>query len=708
MNTDTKNKSKKQLPRKQSKLSRLSFAGIFAFLMICTFFTMIMLMFSKTNDFPVNTDVINVKQCWTRGEYSKLYSYFINEIDKFKYWQAYQAALKLEELDKNNSLFLDDENIQVNADIKRLVEIVAQSVPNDFKNFAEKRIEFQSVIKSIKKQFIILCPNLRQAEAQLGSENIDIEIIKRIPRWVFASGFEAEIAVNTRLFPDYIEFLKLRMHGDFKKDTMHDITELIDRFQYSFKHFMSRSIIRNFGRKLVGMPEIYTFAEKERKISLNEKIEALHVLFEFIRDNVAIVSADRSYVPTYPLDTLYRGYGGIKSVNYLFSDLVSAVLDINSFEISFTDSDARPLMCLLFDEKQGRHYLFGFDFVNSIPLLNSQGELLDIIDFYNGAESAEPLIIENCSYLNEIRQGGKFKPKYFGNLFQFESSISLYLNNDIDIDIRPLPSERNLYRNKVLLPSTDNYPNVQNFLELSEILVVWGDILPSKLPIMLLELTSKKNRTKYFNMLLNSKAKNVNMHARKKLLIHGWHEDVNTDFSAAETDYFTEEHYWKHIKQNWIMLLNGIDNTSAMLPFQGSAALFGHILIENYRQFKISAVQALFQSGLLHYNSILTASHSSTSVSANAEKASVYFSDFIKKVEFENEIQFCDDIFPGALIAQARYLLAKCSTLTGKNEKAVEMLKKMVDDDCKPVASMIALKYGFNSVSKHKNQTRKK
>ena len=664
-----------------------------------------MQIFTKTSDFPVTSGVIDVKQSWSRGEYNKLYSYFINEIEKFKYWQAYQASLKLSEMDKNDTLFLNDDNTQVNADVSELVEIVAQSVPKEFQEYAEKHVEFKSVIKSIKQKFFTLCPNRKQAEYLLGSQSYNIDIIKEIPFWVFASGYEAGIASKTREFADFVEFLKLRMSSEFDKDKMSNISELITRFNYSFKQFLSRSILRNFGRKLVDLPEIYTFAEKERQMSFSEKIRALHTLFEFIRDNVAVVSADRSYVAAYPLDTLFRGYGDIESVNYLFSDLVSAVLDINSFEISFDDSDAKPLICLLLDEKQSSHCLFGFDFRNSIPLLNSKGRLLDLIDFCNGIENAEPIIAEFCPYLAEIQTGGKFNPRFYANLFQFESSISLYLNNEIGMDIRPLPEKRNIFRNKVLLSKTVISTNL---VELTEILDVWGDIFPANLPQKLFQMTSAKNRSEYFNLLLNSKAANINMHTRKKSFIYGWNEDVNTDFANAETDYLTEEHTMKHINQNWLMLLNSIDNTSAMLPFRGSAALFGHILIENYRQFKISAMQALFQSGLFHYNSILMDSLSEEmSVSVTAEKASVYFSDFLKKIEIEKEISFNNDFFPGALIAQARFLLARCSNMSGNDEKAVEMLENMIDDNCKPAACKLVLKYGFNYFGKNKTQTRK-
>ncbi len=705
MKTDTKNTAIRPISQTQTRFSRLSVLGIFTFPLILTFIIMIMLIFQKTNDFPENSGLIDVKQCWARGEYNKLYSYFIKEINKFKYWQAYQAALKLNEMDKNDTLFLDVDNIQDSTDARELVEIVAQSVPKEFQDYAEKRVEFQSVIESIKQKYITLCPNRKQAENQLGSESFDIEIIKNIPNWVFASGYESAIASKTSEFTDYVEFLKLRMQGDINKDKMNDITELLSRFNYSFKQFLSRSIIRYFGRKLVGLPEIYTFAEKERQMSFDEKIRALHILFEFVRDNVAIVNADRSYVPAYPLDTLYRGYGDIESVNFLFSDLISAVLDINSFEISITNTDARPLICLLFNEKQGKHCLYGFDFRDSTPLLNSDGELLDIINFCSRSEDAEPIIVEYCPYLAEIQSGGKFNPKFYANLFQLESSVSLYLNNVIGLDIRPLPEKRNVFRNEVLLPK-----NVisKNLVELTEILDVWGDILPSALPQKLFMITSINKRSEYFNLLLNCKAVTVNMNTRKKLLIYDWYEDANTDFSIAETDYLAEEHFLKHINQNWLMLLNSIDSTSAMLPFQGSAALFSHILIENYRQFKISAIQALFQSGLLLYNSILRDLPSSgLSISGNAEKASVYFTDFLKKIEIEKEVQFADDVFPGALIAQARYLLAKCCNLSGNKEKAVELLEKMVDDNCKPAASKLALKYGFYSFNKYKSQTRK-
>ena len=678
-----KTQNSKSMKRHRSyKFSRLSVVGTFTFVIIIVFTLFIVFMISEANDFPPSASLINVEQSLTRGEYRKIYSNFLNEMNKFKYWQAYKYAVKLQGL--------KDEEIQSNAENKGYIEFIAQAVPKDFKDYAENVIDFDTLVKNIKNQYLKYYPNKEQAEAYLKYGNFDNTLVKHIPDYVLASGLESEISAERGDFRDYVEFFKLRIHTDFDKEQSAKFTKLIDENFYTLRQFFGRPMLRNFGRRLLKLPEKYTYAEKEHQITFAEKVEYLKILFAFICDNVSVVNADRTYIPAYPLDTLYRGFGDLESVNYLFSDLISAVLDVNSFQISFEQYESKPLVCLLYDEKLKRNVLYGFDFLQGIPLINNLNAPLDLIAFCRGKETENTILTEYCPYIAKIREGGEFNPTFFANSYQMELNLALYLNNKLQLDVRPLPSSGKIFTNDVLLK---NAPDSSNIDEIYDVLNVWGDLKPNDLGLRLLLLTNKENLGMYFNALTSSKAAKLNLSTRKIAFIFGWNEDASTQFSNAETEYMTNDHSDRYIRDYNMLMFSSIDHTAGLTPFSGSAYLFSQTLIENYRQFKIAALQALYQSGLMYMDQ------------GKIRKASVCFADFVKQCEAETEIALDPSTFPGVFVNQSRFLLAKCKSLLGNQAESTQILDEMIESGYQTHKCKYAKLFGFVNYSSFTEQT---
>ncbi len=697
---------KTKLKRKELffRARRLSVLRIFFFAVF--FFLVIVIVFfiaPQRAEFPDEPAQISLDEKIVRGEYYKLYSLYEREIEKLELWLAYKAAKKL----------MQPADYLKNRSIEEAEQFIKEAVPRLYDKYVNEKISLNKLIGEIEKKYFALNPVRSVAKKELASASPPAtRFDKTTPDWAFKAGFEACITQDTRKFNRYIRLLYRRILDDKKipENDKKQYLTLLKKYRYALKQLLARTTLRKIGRKVLGLPTRFSAGEKARKLSFEEKKRALLQLFYFVANTVTVIERSKTYIPTFPLDTLFRGFGDLPTVNYVFSDLVSATLGEDCYELSLVVSgqflrnplndyllqpseitgrerntapdilsiDKTKLICpFLYEPAERRYHIFAFDFRTGVPLLDEAGDLLDLAQFLT--EQAHPLNLlkQLLPYLRAPDYIRNCEIRYYVNPLQLTRyKLAKYLYKlGINIDPRNLQLGDNMANEFVKVAGWQ----AQKLDCALGFPFIWRSLKPAELPFALLELTDDKAKKQYVANITADEAVATNLSAREIAFCFGWLDDAVDKFSEYEGEYFGYYKFIDYLKKTGIPIVPSNSLFSLLSPFRAAPVINTMNMINRKRQLEISALQAIYQLGII------------AMLKDNLQQAIINFSDFLESANKEKLVLLKNTAFPGCFVSRAKLLLAECLIATGDNSGAARYLAEISETEpIYPAAKLLA------------------
>ncbi|MGE0430919.1 MAG: hypothetical protein AB7K09_07515 [Planctomycetota bacterium] len=249
--------------------------------------------------------------------------------------------------------------------------------------------------------------------------------------------------------------------------------EVVD---YALPALLMRPTLRRIARHAAGLPDDpRNDTEAPTEVTPAEIKRRLRAVFSFIRDTVSVVpERDSGRTPgdfRYPLMTLFEGYGNLHEVNWLLCDAMRAVCPaftqkrqgspdavlisrVDLVELTLATPAVLPrrnesipgaageaagvdagsslnpgggaIVLALINNGPRPCELVAFDAFAGVPLLDPQGELVDLFGWLAGRTTLHPVLIDSLGWATETQRVTHGRPGVFRNLLE-ESPVDVWL-----------------------------------------------------------------------------------------------------------------------------------------------------------------------------------------------------------------------------------------------------------------------------------------